>query len=144
MALVAAGFAAAATCSSQEQTGRDTGAGGHSAAVSGAGGAGIVLIDAGGPQTDPPMTPPGDVVFPDSPFISCDDSASDGGGCDFIPSVCAVPACDDAGACTQPQWLRGYTNPRCIGGRCVWDSAHYRCGDTCVDGGCHYNGTTLP
>ncbi len=103
-----------------------------------------MLIDAGGPQTDPPMTPPSDVVFPDPPLISCDDSATDGGGCGFIQAVCEIPACDDAGACNQSHWLRAYGNPRCVSGRCVGDPSYYRCGDRCVNGGCYYNGTTLP
>ena len=82
--------------------------------------------------------------FPIPPLISCDDSAADAGGCDFAPSMCDVPVCDDAGSCTQSRWLKAYANPRCIAGRCAWDPVYYNCQDLCVNGRCFYNGTTLP
>ena len=142
IALAAACLSAAVTCSSEQPAQRNTGAGGQTTAVSGTGGSGIgggMLV-----VNDAAVTPPSSVVFPDPPFISCDDSAADGGGCDFAPSVCNLHACDDAGACTPTQWIKAYANPRCVAGQCVWDPAYYNCQDLCVDGRCFYNGTTLP
>jgi len=135
-ALAAGCLAAAVTCSSQQQVPKNSGTGGQSPAVSGTGGS-IVLNDAA-------VLPPSGLLFPDPPLISCDESAADGGGCEFAPSVCNLTACDDAGSCTQLRWLKAYTNPRCVAGQCVWDPAYYNCQDLCLNGRCFYNGTTLP
>ena len=135
-ALAAGCLAAAVTCSSQQQVPKNSGTGGQSPAVSGTGGS-IVLNDAA-------VLPPSGLLFPDPPLISCNESAADGGGCEFAPSVCNLTACDDAGSCTQLRWLKAYTNPRCVAGQCVWDPAYYNCQDLCLNGRCFYNGTTLP
>ena len=143
-ALAAACLFAAATCSSEQQMQKNAGAGGQTTAVSGGGGSGIgggiviIATDAAA------LTPPSGLVFPDPPLISCDASAANGGGCDFAPSACEIPACDDAGSCTATRWMKAYANPRCIAGQCVWDPAFYYCQDLCVNGRCLYNGTTLP
>ena len=122
---------------------KNAGAGGQTTAVSGAGGSGIgggIVIS----NDAAAVTPPSSVVFPDPPLISCDASAAGGGGCDFAPSACEIPACDDAGSCTPARWIKAYANPRCVAGQCVWDPAYYNCQDLCVNGRCLYNGTTLP
>ena len=141
--LTAACSFAAATCSSEQQMQKNAGAGGQTTAVSGAGGSGIgggivILNDAAA------VTPPSSVVFPDPPLISCDASAAGGGGCDFAPSACEIPACDDAGSCTPARWIKAYANPRCVAGQCVWYPAYYNCQDLRANGRCLYNGTTLP
>ena len=139
IALTAASLFAAVTCSSEQQAQKNAGAGGQTSAGGSGIGGGIVII-----ATDAAVTPPSSVVFPDPPLIYCDATAAGGGGCDFGPSVCETPACNDAGSCTATTWIKAYANPRCVAGECVWDPTYYNCQDLCLNGRCFYNGTTLP
>jgi hypothetical protein len=81
---------------------------------------------------------PGDLVAPAPPQIACDSSTT----CDLPGSACAAWASTDAGTSIEtPRWTVYYENPRCVGGRCVWDQRYFQCqgGMICVSTACSFN-----
>src|SRR2546430_13373968 len=65
---------------------------------------------------DAQPTPPANVSFPEPPLLTCS-VASD---CDFPPSACADPSCNNASSCPGIRWVVYYDNPQCTAWRCVF------------------------
>jgi len=142
--LAVAAVTTAVACGKGSPRGRDAEADGRTTTADAPGDrseAGDDLATAG-PDADPIL--PAEFMPPVPPEKAC---AGDGGAteCDLPPSTCAQPRGCDAGFCYSP-WIAYYENPRCVAGRCVWDTSYFECLSVrpCQAGACTPAGTLVP